>query len=68
MDGYRGALPLIDRLPFDATGIAVKPWYRPEETTSPALLDTCYHDASLPSPDGPKACAVTRSSDPESSG
>ena len=65
-EGYRSVLPLIDRLPFDDTGIAVKPWYRPEETTSPALVATCYHYASLASPADPaSARAITRSSDPE---
>ena len=48
-EGYRGVLPLIDRLPFGDTGIAVKPWYRPEETTSPILLATCYRYASMKS-------------------
>lgn len=63
-EGYRGVLPLIDRLPFDATGIAAKPWYRPEETTSPALIATCYHYASLQSlADSPNARAITISSD-----
>lgn len=49
--GYEGVLPLIDRLPFEDSGIAVQPWYRPEETTSPVLIDTCYRYAALPSPE-----------------
>ena len=48
-DGYQGVLPLIDRLPFEETGIIAKPWYRPEETGSPALLATCYRYASMTS-------------------
>ena len=49
-EGYRGVLPLIDRVPPEDSGIACKPWYRPEETTSPALLATCYRYAALESP------------------
>lgn len=49
-EGYRGVLPLIDRLPFAATGIAVQPWYRPEETTSPALTATYDRYAGMDRP------------------
>ena len=39
-EGYRGVLPLIGQLPFEDTGIAVQPWYRPEETTTSTLMKT----------------------------
>jgi len=48
--GYRGVLPLIDRLPFEQTGIAPKPWYRAEETISPALRATYDRYARMTSP------------------
>ncbi|ATE64462.1 hypothetical protein [Rhizorhabdus dicambivorans] len=59
--GYEGVLPLIDRLPFADTGIAAQPWYRPEETTSATLVETCYRYAGLQSP-------VTRPSGPAHGG
>lgn len=49
-EGYRGVLPLIDRLPLDATGIELRPWYEPAETGSPTLSATCRRYAELPSP------------------
>jgi hypothetical protein len=49
-EGYRGVLSLIDRLPFENSGIAAKPWYRAEETASPALSATYKHYAGLESP------------------
>lgn len=49
-EGYRGVLPLIDRLPFAETGIAAKAWYRAEETTSPALSATYGRYAATASP------------------
>lgn len=48
--GYRGVLPLIDCLPFEQTGIALKPWYRAEETISPALRATYDRYARMTSP------------------
>lgn len=51
-EGYRGVLPLIDRLPFDDTGIVAQPWYRPVETASPALDATYQRYASMASPAG----------------
>lgn len=50
IEGYKGVLPLIDRLPFDATGIEARPWYRPAETGSPTLTATCGRYAAMPSP------------------
>jgi hypothetical protein len=50
IEGYKGVLPLIDRLPFDATGIEPRPWYRPAETGSPTLTATCGRYAAMPSP------------------
>ena len=50
-EGYRRVLPLIDRLPFDATGIAAQPWYRPQELNSSILLETCYRYAAMAAPD-----------------
>jgi hypothetical protein len=50
--GYRGVLPLIDRLPFAATGIAAQPWYRAADTTSAAFYDTCYAYLAMASPPG----------------
>jgi len=47
---YRAVLPLIDRLPFGDSGIALKPWYRPEETSTPELLATYYRYAHMASP------------------
>lgn len=49
-EGYRGVLPLIDRLPIEDTGIAVKPWYRAEETSSPVLFATYDRYAGMQSP------------------
>lgn len=49
-EGYRGVLPLIDRLPFADSGIAPKPWYRAEETSSPALSATYDRYAAITSP------------------
>ncbi len=49
-EGYQGVLPLIDRLSFEDTGIPVKPWYRPEETSSPVLFATYDHYARMMSP------------------
>lgn len=53
-EGFRGVLPLIGRLPAEATGIEPKRWYRPAETSSPALI-TLYRayaamDAPPPAP------------------
>jgi len=48
-EGYRTVLPLVDRLPFADTGIAVKPWYRAEETSSPALTATYDRYAGMAS-------------------
>lgn len=53
-EGYRAILPLIDRLPFEATGIPARPWYRPEETTSPILEATYRVYAGMTSPAGPR--------------
>ena len=39
-EACRSVLPLIDRVPFDASGMAMQPWYRSDEVTSPALLAT----------------------------
>ncbi len=36
-EGYRGVLPLIDRVPPADSGLAVRPWYRPSETATPEL-------------------------------
>jgi hypothetical protein len=47
---FRHVLPLIDRLPFEQTGITPKPWYRPDETRSPALLATYDRYAGMSSP------------------
>lgn len=49
-EGYRGVLPLVDRLPQGDHGIALQPWYRPAETGSPALSKTYARYAALPSP------------------
>ena len=49
-DAYQGVLPLIDRLPFEVTGIVPKPWYRAEETVSPTLLATYDDYARMASP------------------
>lgn len=49
-EGYRGVLPLIDRLPFEDTGIAAQPWYRPQETTSAVLPITYSRYAAMISP------------------
>jgi hypothetical protein len=49
-EGYRGVLPLIDRIPFGESGIAVQPWYRPEETTTPVLTATYDLYALIESP------------------
>ncbi len=49
-EGYKGVLPLIDRVPFEDTGIPVKHWYYPEETTSPTLLATFDRYARMSSP------------------
>lgn len=49
-EGYRGVLPLIDRLPFEDTGIARQPWYRPEETASPTLDATHARYAGMARP------------------
>ena len=47
---YRAVLPLIDRLPFADSGIVLKPWYRPEETSTPELLATHYRYAHMTMP------------------
>jgi uncharacterized protein YfiM (DUF2279 family) len=52
---YRGVLPLIGHLPFARSGIAVQPWYRADETTSPALLATYGRYAEMRSPVDPRA-------------
>jgi len=49
--GYQGVLPLIDRLSYEDTGIAPKSWYRPEETTTAALVATYDRYALMTSPD-----------------
>lgn len=49
-EGYRGVLPLIDRLPFEDTGIAARSWYRAEETSSPVLFATYDRYAAMQSP------------------
>jgi len=50
MHAYRHVLPLIDRVPFEDTGIPAKAWYRPEETKSAVLLATYDRYACLESP------------------
>ena len=67
-EGYRGVLPLIDRLPFEDTGIAVKPWYRPAETTSAVLLATYYRYARMTSPADASNARTDRSSRPPGAG
>lgn len=52
-EGYRGVLPLTDRLPLEDSGIAIQPWYRPEETASPALFAAYRYYAGLESPAAP---------------
>jgi hypothetical protein len=49
-EGYRGVLPLIDRVPFEQTGIAAQPWYRPLDTTTPTLAQTYDRYAGLKTP------------------
>ncbi|WP_294394793.1 hypothetical protein [uncultured Sphingomonas sp.] len=49
-DGYRGVLPLIDRVPVEESGIAAKPWYHGGETTSPTLLASYDRYAAMTSP------------------
>lgn len=49
-EGFRGVLPLIDRVPFAQSGIGVQPWYRPEETTSAVLAETYARYACLAVP------------------
>jgi hypothetical protein len=49
-EAFKAVLPLIDRLPCEATEIALKPWYRPEETSSPALQETYARYAARTSP------------------
>jgi hypothetical protein len=48
--GYRGVLPLIDRLSFEDTGLAARHWYRPSETDTPALSATYDLYAGMTSP------------------
>lgn len=55
-EGYRGVLPLIDRLPFGDCGIALQPWYRPAETTSDILPATYARYAAMASP--PRAAPI----------
>jgi hypothetical protein len=43
-------LPLIDRLPYEETQLPLKQWYRPEETSSPALQATYARYARMTSP------------------
>jgi len=50
MHAYRRVLPLIDRVPFEETGIPPKAWYRPEETRSAVLLATYDRYARLQAP------------------
>jgi hypothetical protein len=58
-EGYRGVLPLIDRLPFDVTGIAAQSWYRPRDTSSPVLFATYDRYARMKSPaDSVTACTA----------
>jgi hypothetical protein len=47
---YQDVLPLINCLPPEESGIAAKPWYRPEETTSPELVATYRRYAAMESP------------------
>ena len=49
-EGFRGVLPLIDQVPFADTGIAAQPWYRPDETITPTLMNTYDRYAGLASP------------------
>lgn len=49
-EGYRGVLPLIDLLPFGVTGIPLQPWYRAEETSTPALVEAYDRYAEMASP------------------
>ena len=58
-EGYRGVLPLIDQIPFADTGIAVQPWYRPEETTSPTLTNTYDRYAGMASPTAARRVSPT---------
>jgi hypothetical protein len=52
-EGFRGVLPLIDRLSAEVTGIEPKPWYRPQETSSPALLALYRAYAAMDAPPPP---------------
>lgn len=50
-EGYRGVLPLIERVaPPARAGIALQPWYRPVETASPALFETYDRYAQMDTP------------------
>lgn len=49
-EGYRGVLPLIDRVPFEHHGIVAQPWYRPADTTTPTLDDSYARYARMASP------------------
>ena len=57
-EAYRHVLPLIDCLPFADSGIELKPWYRPEETVSPALLATYDRYVAMQRPPTLAPCGV----------
>ena len=56
-EGYRGVLPLINRVPFEESGIPAQPWYRARETSSPTLAATYdrYERMTEPPPAGSPA-------------
>lgn len=49
-EGFRGVLSLLDQVPFEDTGIASQPWYRPDETTTPTLMRAYARYAELTTP------------------
>ncbi|MCZ4342061.1 hypothetical protein O4H52_10620 [Sphingomonadaceae bacterium G21617-S1] len=68
-EGYRGVLSLADRLPAEDRGLEARPWYRPAETSSPALFATYDRYARMASPaeseNARKALADRRPPPPE---
>lgn len=49
-EGYRRVLPLTDRLPPEARGLPLQPWYRAAETSNPQLDATCARYAAMAAP------------------